>query len=911
MSSASQGTKSPAGQITDRNPIINDPFDEPTQHWTFGEGEPEIVEGRRDSGYLPPAKGGQLAITDEVIVMEHVNTIRARVKEWRESGYRGATAVTQELFDRWFDPDLEAGTRPFFAQREAVETMAFLTEAPPEKLVGISIPRPEPYERWAVKLATGAGKTLVMAMVITWSGLNKTANRQDTRFADAFLVVCPNLTVKQRLSGIEGLIPSDPQSAYRRFDLIPRSLSGPFGQIRVMVTNWHALAEETDPKRSVLRLGHESDSAFCKRVLRPLGDKRRVMVLNDEAHHAWRPPAALSLTGEEKKEAEQATVWIRGLERIHRDREIIRALDFSATPMYPGAIKEKAWKPFEWIVSDFALVDAIESGLVKVPRIPTDDNAGRAVPKYRNLWEFVKKAAPKRGEDIESASPSDYLAEIDAPLKQLSGEWEQTLRRWTERGKEIPPVMIVVCHETKMAELLAKHIAELGEAGPELQNNGHGQVTVRIDSRLLEQAEIRDEAESAQDAAERIRQIVATVGKEGEDGEQVRCVISVGMLSEGWDARNVTQILGLRAFQSQLLCEQVVGRGLRRTEYTDLKTPEFVDVYGVPFQLLPFARGGEGKPIEPPKTTVVRSLRDREHLRLEFPRVVQIVHDIGDTLEIDMTSMEAIQVKPEVDPTQTYVEFEAGPPGHGLGLEVHDRQQAYERFRIQKLVFRLAAAVIEPYGKPWLFPQAVRLVQRVIDERVTFAPGVDRRELCNMRYLTLLRQRISDALRSSEDGGSLLPVLDEYEPIGSTDGLAFTTAKPVEPAKKSHLSHSVCDSALEAQIARELERDKRVVSYAKNDRLFLEIPYRYLGRTLRYRPDFLVRLDSGASLLIEGKGRRDEKDDVKWTAARRWVTAVTAWGKLGSWQHAVVYNKSEVRPAIDEAEKTAAPASVS
>ncbi|MDP9331103.1 MAG: DEAD/DEAH box helicase family protein [Actinomycetota bacterium] len=894
----------PTGQVTGKNPIINDPFVEPARHWEFGAGEPTVAEGRRPAGYLPPVvKGGQLQITDQVIVMELVNRIRDRVREWREGGYAGATAITRDLFELWFDPEREAGTRPFFAQQEAMETIAFLTEATADRHVGITIPKFEPYERWAIKLATGAGKTLVMAMTIAWSGLNKAAARQDNRFADAFLVVCPNLTVKERLSGDDGLVPSAPTSAYRGFGLIPGNLEALFGRVRVMVTNWHALAEETDPRRSVLRRGPESDAAFSRRVLRDLGDKSRIMVLNDEAHHAWRPPVALHLVGEEKREAEEATVWIRGLERIDNARTILRALDFSATPMYPGAVKDKAWQPFEWVVADFSLVDAIESGLVKIPRIPTEDNTGRAIPKYRNLWDHVRKVLPKRGDDAESEHPlTDYLIEVDGPLKQLSGEWERTFTAWRDAGRHVPPVMIVVTNETKMAEILDRHIAVLGEAGPELRNNDVRQVTVRIDSKLLADAEARDDAETASDAAERIRALVATVGKEAQPGEQVRCLISVAMLSEGWDARNVTQILGLRAFQSQLLCEQVVGRGLRRTDYTDLSRPEYVDVYGVPFQLLPFAKADAGTPIEPPRTTQVHTITERANCRLEFPRVVQIVSDVGETLTVDIDAIEPIRVSAEFDPTETWMEFEAGLPGQGLGLEIHDREVAYERFRMQRLLFRVAAAVIAPFDKPWLFPDALKIVERVVAEKVDYGKGVDRRELCNLRYMEQLRQRISDSIRP-EAGSTdrLLPVLDSYDPIGSTDRIAFVTAKPCELTMKSHISHVVADSKLEVQIAHELEQDDRVLAYAKNDRLFLEIPYRFLGRTLRYRPDFLVKLGDGEMLLIEGKGKADEKDDAKATAARRWVAAVNSWGKLGRWEHAICYKRTEVDPAITAA----------
>ena len=891
------------GQVTDQNPIINDPFQGPTRHWHFGDGAPVIRDGRRVAGYIPPmVKGGQLQITDELVTLEQVNRIRDRVREWRESSYPGATQVTKALFEHWFDPEREM--RPFFAQREAIETIAWLTEAPADRRVGIDVTRYELYERWAIKLATGAGKTLVMGMTIAWSGLNKIANRQDRRFTDAFLVVAPNLTVKGRLTGDDGLLPSDPNSVYERFELIPGQYAGLLGQVKVQVINWHQLAPKQDPKRSVLRRGRESDAAFARRVLTDLGTKKRIIVLNDEAHHAWRPPPDLKVKASEKDEVLEATVWINGLERIQRDREILRCIDYSATPMYPGAVGgDKAWRPFEWVVSDFGLVDAIESGLVKVPRIPTDDDAGASIPKYRNLWEYVKKALPKRGDDPDDAGHPliSYLSEVDGPLKQLAGAWYETYSAWVGNGdRAIPPVMIVVCNETKMAEMLEKHIAERGEASPALVNKPHeAQATVRIDSKLLADAEARDEGESAQDTAARLRELVATVGKPGQPGEQVRCLISVGMLSEGWDARNVTQILGLRAFQSQLLCEQVVGRGLRRSDYSDLSKPEFVDVYGVPFQLLPFARAS-GPIVDPPQTTPVRSLRDRGDLRLEFPRIEQIISDLGDVVTVDMDAIQPILVSPENDPNATWVEFEVGSPGKGIGGKTQDRQAAYENFRLQRLIFRLAADLVMDIDKreqPWVFPLMARIVRDVISEKVEYAPGVrDKRELCNLRYWQELRNRILICLRSEKRDG-LLPVLNQYDPIGDTT-VNFQTAKPCEPTTKSHISHVAYDSKLELQMARALEQDDRVVAYAKNERLFFEIPYRWQGTTGRYRPDFLIKLDNGVTLVVEGKGRKTERDDAKLTAARRWITAVNQWGKLGQWQFGICFSEGELREMI-------------
>ena len=684
-----------AGQVVSANPIINDPFAEPTRHWHFAGLHPEIREGRRPSGYLAPSPDGQLRITDELIPLDVANDVRSRVRKWREEGYAGVTTITRDLLRHWFDEGRRATrTRPFFCQQEAIETIVFLTEAPDHLKVGLEIPASgEAYTRWAVKMATGAGKTLVMGFVIAWSGINKVASRQDARFTDQFLVVCPNLTVRERLSGIDGIDPRHPKSAYAGFDLIPPQFSGLIGQVKVQIMNWHQLGPRQDPPHGVVRRGPESDRAFCRRVLTDLSPTGRVLVINDEAHHAYRFPPDIRVTGEDQDEVREATVWIEGLEKVHRHRGIHRAIDFSATPMFPGVFKDRAWRPFPWIISDFALVDAIESGLVKVPRTPTDDNTGEAIPKYRNLWQHIKDTLPKRTEADDDSHPlTDYLAEADGPLKQLAGAWEETYQEWQKAGRSVPPAMIVICHDTTVARLLERHIAELGEASPLLVNQqGVPPVTVRIDSKVLEKAEAGEGG-----AAEELRELVSTVGKPGQPGEKVRALISVAMLSEGWDARNVTHILGLRAFTSQLLCEQVVGRGLRRSDYGDLSSPEYVDVYGVPFQLLPMAKATGHAPSPPPDYTTVHTMNDRPEARIEFPRIVQIVPDITDTLDVDFDAIEPVRVAPRFDPTDTYVELDLGAPHAGIGGIIQDRERAYENFRIQRLLFRVAAASSPP-----------------------------------------------------------------------------------------------------------------------------------------------------------------------------------------------------------------------
>lgn len=493
---------------------------------------------------------------------------------------------------------------------EAVETLIWLTEAPAAERVGIEIPGDGgAFARQCCKMATGSGKTIVMAMVIAWQILNKVANPQDARFSKNVLVVAPGLTVKKRL---EVLHPAAAGNYYAAFDIVPSALLDKLRQGKVLVRNWHALAWESEEqikkRRSVDKRGAKSDEAYTREVLGEMANARNILVINDEAHHAWRvnweAEGKYLRQRDLKDSAEEATIWIGGLDRLHRARGILKCYDFSATPFTPSGKKSSEEALFGWIVSDFGLNDAIESGLVKTPRVVVRDDAVPDAKTYKSRLYHIYNDPDVKDDLNRRANPEEPLPDLVLNAFYLLGyDWREAWKAWHDAGLATPPVMITVCNRTETAARVKHafdsrriHIDELCD--PER--------ILHIDSKVLEQAEIHEEpaepvatsTENAEDEeeengpaerkltkaeqAERLRQMVDTVGKAGQPGEKIQSVISVGMLSEGWDAKTVTHIMGLRAFTSQLLCEQVVGRGLRRTSYevnpqTGLFEPEYVN----------------------------------------------------------------------------------------------------------------------------------------------------------------------------------------------------------------------------------------------------------------------------------------------------------------------------------------------
>jgi type III restriction enzyme len=922
------------------NPILNSPFDEPTRYWAYEEGQPLLKEGRRPAGYYLKARtrGPQMSLLEEEFVpMELVKTFREQVKAWRERGYPGVTPITRQLLNHWSNPERER--RLFFCQREAAETLIWLVEASPAEKQGITIPKDNGLTRYTCKMATGSGKTLVMGMVIAWQVLNKLANPQDRRFSDAVLLVCPNLTIRERL---QVLLPWKPGNYYDKFDLVPRGLLERLQQGKFEVTNWHLFQLQDDRRsRSVVQRGAESDTAFCRRVLKELGSKQHILVVNDEAHHAYRPaPLAeevkAELSADEIAEREEATVWVSGPDRIAAARGINFCADFSATPFYIKGSGYEEGAPFPWIVSDFGLVDAIESGIVKIPRVPVDDNTGALIPKYFRLWEAINQVLPasERQTARRRAKPEPVLREAEGALATLASEWKKAFAEFQRAGSPVPPVMIAVCDNTDLSKLVHEHIAR-GNVLPELANGLDGAVTFRIDTKLLAEAESAIEGETKAEAAERLRKVVDTIGKlewEGEGdppGKHIRCVVSVGMLNEGWDAQNVTQILGLRAFTSQLLCEQVVGRGLRRLNYDDFSEPEYVDVYGVPFEVIPVRKKPVSRTEVAKVSTLARALPERKHLEITFPRVEGYVVDVRSRIRLNLDGVPYLEIDPGSEPTEVTVKPAAGyrigrPDRLGPGAEVvHDRNPFHRERRLQATVYELAAELthrLKQRRNDWsarhtLFPQVLNAVWQYLEERVVLKQDAPLEEVALLKYRQRILERLTEAIEPDTEAGEppILPVIERFRPLGSTAEVLFRTVRPCVGTTKSHVSHVVLDAPRwEHSVAYQLERMPQVVAYVRNDHLDFTIPYEWQGTRHEYRPDYLIRWRCNGGrevrVILEVKGFETEQDRQKEAAAKRWVRAVNHHGEVDRWTFAVCRAPASLSTVLQEAvEKAGAP----
>ncbi|MDE0485507.1 MAG: DEAD/DEAH box helicase family protein [Nitrospira sp.] len=907
--------------------IINSPYEEPTKYWSYDRERRtfSLVEGRRPAGYVVASEGSR-SFDDpgHFVEIPLVNLIRPRVQAWREAGYPGVTGITKRLLEHWTNPEEFDNRRLFFCQLEAAETLIWLAEASAADKVGVE-PQSDggPFQRLCAKMATGSGKTVVMAMVIAWHILNKVTYPQDARFARNALIIAPGLTVKSRLAVLE---PSNSENYYEAFGIVPSSLLDKLRQGRVVVRNWHALNWETEEKiagkRSVDKRGAKSDEAYVREVLGDLASARNILVINDEAHHAWRVPAESKVKGVAKDEIEEATKWVGGLDRINKARGILTCYDFSATPFAPSGKRSSEEALFDWIVSDFGLNDAIESGLVKTPRVVIRDDAVPDARTYKSRLYHIYNDPDVKDDLTRKAKPEEPLPDLVMNGYYLLGyDWRETAKDWDTAGFKTPPVMITVANRTETA---ARIKYALDHRKVRIDELCDPERTLHIDSRVLGQAEAAEEPiaevaidESEEDAddgqkpnltkkqlAEQLRLQVDTVGQAGKPGEQIQKVISVGMLSEGWDAKTVTHIMGLRAFTSQLLCEQVVGRGLRRTAYeadpdTGLFKPEHVNIFGVPFTFLPH-ESAEGVIPEPPKPkTAIEPVANKAAFEISWPNVIRIDHVYHPYLSLDLESVTTL----ELDASQTAKLAELASVVEGkpdfTTMGAIDLEKLAKEFRTQRIIFETTRDVYDQMqtnwqgGKAFLLAQLVRLVEQFIrSDQINITPALFVRDDLKRRLIITLNmtkvvQHIWEAIRF-ENTEKLEPVFDRDHPIRSTGDIGtWYTGKPCEHTVKSHINFCVYDSTWEASEAFELDHNPEVAAWVKNDHLGFEVLYVYRGVVRKYRPDFLIRLMSGDMLVLETKGRDSEQDRTKRQFLEEWVNAVNAHGGFGRWIWAV------------------------
>ncbi len=966
------------------SPVICRPYYEPTHYWEYDKntGRAQKMEGRRPASYWykdPSAdiRRGQmtLELEEDRRDLVCVNKLRADVKRWRASNWEGATNVTKDLLRHWWRKDRTR--RFFFCQLEAAETIIFLNEIRgyrrdgkrgqprwnPEfsdsdfDLLWNSEGNAEPLTRYGSKMATGSGKTVVMSMLVAWAFCNRARVPSDERFPHAALIVCPNLTIKERLQVLR--TDSRGEDYYSQFDVVPPQYRDLIRTGKVLVTNWHFFAPESEHSEggksfAVVKKGEETDEAFAKNRLGELFERGPLMVLNDEGHHAYRPKPmteeeARKADAESKKDREEATIWVQGLDRINKSCGIKFCVDLSATPFYIGGSGFPEGEPFPWIVSDFGLVDAIESGITKIPRLPVSDTTGQPDPKYFRLWRNITKdMAPAQRLSNKRPRPDVVWERAHEAVVQLAGEYNKALeaiQQASDTALKAPPVMIVVCDNTDIAQVFFENISGQSEVEsipedadnddeeptrrrkrskstvtygfskvfPELFQNDKGRLwTIRIDSKRLEKIESEDPDATRDEAAKELREIVNTIGRLGKPGQDVRCVVSVAMLTEGWDANNVTHILGVRAFGSQLLCEQVVGRGLRRMNYTpdpqtELLPEEYVDVYGIPFSVIPY----KGKPSRtPPDRPVnhVYAVPERAAYEIRFPNVEGYVYALRKpSVKAEFSTLERLVIEPEHTPTATFLRIitdhiEGGARGGGMGEYVeHNRSEYYARHHLQEIEFEIARQIVAALvgegsqapvrgsaktrglARHELFPQVLRIVRRFVGQKVDFR-GANPCELGLEKYVRRIKERLLDAIVPDEQEGELpiLPILNRYKPLGTTADVDFTTKRIVHGTERSHVNAVVLDSSWEQTAAFYLEQQRdHVFCYVRNDRPFLQIPYEYEGVQHHFEPDYVLRMKSGKTTVLEMKGEEDDQDRAKHQAARRWITAVNNWGRRG------------------------------
>ena len=916
--------------------IINSPYEEPKQYWQYlpDEQKFQLCEGRRPAGYIVATESSKSIDTPgEFHEIELVNKyIRPSLKRWQQDGYLGLSTISKRLLEHW--KEFEGRNHKFFfCQLEAIETLMFLTEAPQAYKNGIHINGDGgDFIRWCSKMATGSGKTIVMSMLIAWQILNKIASPKDTRFSKNVLIIAPGLTVKSRL---QVLNPADENNYYQEFNIVPSGFMDKLRQGKIKIINWHALAwvseEKMQKKKGVDKRGAKSDEAYVREVLGDMHKAKNLIVINDEAHHAWRVNPDFKAKKEEKELVAEATIWVSGLDRIHKARKIINCFDLSATPFAPSGKKATEEALFPWIVSDFGLNDAIESGLVKTPRVvirddgkPDNELRTKLYHIYPHVSDDINRKGALENEPLPDLIKNAYVL--------LAKDWLEWKKDWEEEGRKTPPVMITIANTTITSSriknsfqhdsfLLSKYgFGDLNKEEGLLQidNKVLKEIDIYSNEDIIESSDIVEPEEkklTKDEQIKQIRKIVDTVGKEGEPGEKIQNVISVGMLSEGWDAKTVTHILGLRAFSSQLLCEQVVGRGLRRTSYEvgedGLFEAEYVNIFGVPFTFLPHEDGDtpKAKETQKPKTKI-EPLKSKAEFEIIIPNVIRIDYVYKSKLTLNIDTVKTLEIDPyDVITKAELAAMLEGKPNLASLTEIDIRRIA-EKTRLQSIIFLIASSIYNnEQNKDWkgskenLLIQLIGIVEKFINsnkikiKNPVFNKDEIRRRVLIMLNMNKVIQHIWNEIKA-ENAEELTPVFDKERPYISTSQMAVWWTSKIKkgqiPFNKTHTNHIVCDSKMEFMEAKIIDDCENVIAFTKNDHLGFIIHYNYQGIIHRYYPDFIIKLISGKMLILETKGKDDEQNRTKRAFLAEWCKAMNNYEKSDKWNWEVSFNQNDL-----------------
>ncbi len=980
-------------------PILNSPYARPTRHWELDDaGQPtqRVLDVRRKAEFITPIpkpkKKKALAAQPEMSlgdtkglsgsaqrydVQSNINYIRGLVDAWRQlhPKFWQVTPDTSRLLQHWRHHEF-GGVRPFFCQIEAVETAIWLTEVAPQSEAGRKAlvlldqvnkdANPE-LSRLALKLATGAGKTTVMAMLIAWQTVNAVRHPGSKMFTRGFLICAPGLTIRDRLRVLQ---PNDPDSYYESRELVPSDMLPEIRKAKIVITNYHAfkLRERIDISkggRQLLKgrtgediLTKETEGQMIQRVMPDLMGMKGIMVLNDEAHHCYRekPPEAddEELKGDEKKEAEKnreaARLWISGLEAVNGKLGVRRVMDLSATPFFLSGSGYAEGTLFPWTMSDFSLMDAIECGIVKLPRVPVAENitGDGELPMYRNLWENIRKDMPKKGRSSGDAyDPLKLPTRLQTAIQALYGHYEKTFHLWKDKGVSVPPCFIIVCQNTAISKLVYDFVSgfhrENADGSTTLENGrlalfrNFDEVTgnplprpntLLIDSEQLEAGDALDDnfrTMAADEIArfryemqergrhfaageeitdqELLREVMNTVGKTGQLGGDIRCVVSVSMLTEGWDANTVTHVLGIRAFGTQLLCEQVIGRALRRQSYDlnedGLFNVEYADIFGIPFD---FTAKPVIAPPQPPRETIAVKavLPERADLEITFPRVVGYRVDLpAERITAEYNEDSVLVLTPDlIGPSITQ---NAGIIGEAVNMNLEHLDGLRPSTLVYNLTHRLLYTKYRDAGEEprlHLFGQLKSVTKQWLDTSLRCEGDTKPALLMYQELADMACGRITAGITRAFVGEKpIKALLDPYTPTGSTRYVRFNTSKPgwntKGPPPKNQVNWVITDSEWEAEFCRVVESHPAVLAYTKNHNLGLEVPYRMGSTAHKYFPDFIVRIDDGRgpadalNLIVEIKGFRKEDAKVKKeTMDAYWVPGVNNLGTHGRWAFA-------------------------